>query len=408
MRDINVKMFGVFTLSDGVNSISEIDNHSRKVWSLLAYLIYNRKRVVNREELLNLLWADSDQVVNSAGALKTLLHRIRGELDKLWDGAGKQLILSKGTGYCWNNEYNVNADYIQLEKVKGIAEMQTKEDLENAISYLDIFSGDFLSRMSAEMWIMPIQTYYRNLFMASAGEVLPILLELKRYDIAVDICKRGIAVDPVNETLYGYYMQALQGMGKQKDAINLYRQLSDRLLTDYGIIPGDEIREVYRNVTKIVNDHALTVDMLQSQLKEEDSGAGALICEYDFFRILYHYLARSMARNGIAVHIALVSVTGRNQKELSGQKLEKVMKNLEGSICLSLRRGDSAARCSATQYVILLPQANYENSCMVCERIFKSYFSKHSYADANLRYEVCALEPDDKENFKWIQDRFSK
>ena len=87
---------------------------------------------------------------------------------------------------------------------------------------------------------------------------------------------------------------------------------------------------------------------------------------------------------------------------------EKEMENLKEILHCTLRRGDSAAQCSALQYVVMLPKANYENSCMVCERIFKSYFSKHSYADANLRYEVCALEPDDKENFKWIQDRFSK
>ena len=80
------------------------------------------------------------------------------------------------------------------------------------------------------------------------------------------------------------------------------------------------------------------------------------------------------------------------------------MGNLEDAIRSSLRRGDSAARCSATQYVILLPRANYENSCMVCERILRAYNQKYARMDVEVRYETFPLQPDDKENFKWMRE----
>jgi hypothetical protein len=130
---------------------------------------------------------------------------------------------------------------------------------------------------------------------------------------------------------------------------------------------------------------------------------GALICEYDFFRVLYFSMARSVMRSGIAVHIALISAVDKNG-ELPLKKIEKVMPNVEDVIQHSLRRGDSAARCSASQYVIMLPRANYENTCMVCERIIKAYYKKYARNDVMLRYEVRALEPDDKENFQWIRE----
>jgi hypothetical protein len=138
-------------------------------------------------------------------------------------------------------------------------------------------------------------------------------------------------------------------------------------------------------------------------LKESSEKTGALICEYDFFRVLYYSMARSVMRNGIAVHIALISAVDKDG-ELPLRKLERVMPNVENVIRQSLRRGDSAAKCSVSQYVIMLPRANYENSCMVCERIIKSYYKKFTRADAQLRYEVCPLEPDDKENYQWIRD----
>lgn len=70
------------------------------------------------------------------------------------------------------------------------------------------------------------------------------------------------------------------------------------------------------------------------------------------------------------------------------------MEMLEEQIRVSLRRGDALARCSVSQYVVMLPQANYENSCMVCERIIKAYCRKHPHSDAVIRYEVYPLEPD--------------
>ena len=408
MKELKISTFGVFSITTDDVMISETDNHSRKIWSVLSYLIYNRNRIVSRDELLNLLWADKEQLVNSPNALKVLLHRVRNELDNLFDGAGKQLVQSKGSGYCWNNSFDMVLDFAELEKLKEIHSIETEQDLALAIECLSAYKGDFLEKLSSEMWVMPIQVYYRNLFLSGLGAVLPIMIEKGLHTEAINFCKIAVSVDPVNEVVHELYMEALYASGKVKEAISLYQQLSDRLLSDYGIMPTDRLRTVYRKVTRVTNEHVLTIDMLQEQLKEDDSSSGALICEYDFFRVLYHSMARSMARTGVVAHVALLSATSKTSKALTGSKLEKVMEKLEGAICLSLRRGDSAAKCSATQFVVLLPRANYENSCMVCERIIRSYYQKNSYSDANFRYEVCALQPDDKENFQWIQDRFNK
>ena len=142
--------------------------------------------------------------------------------------------------------------------------------------------------------------------------------------------------------------------------------------------------------------------MLQTQLQEKNSYPGALLCDYDFFRVLYYSMARSILRNSIAVHLALITISGRHDTQLSTQKREKIIENLGNTIRGSLRRGDSAARCSATQYIIMLPRANYEDSCKVCERIFKAYFNNFSRLDVSLRYEVFPIQPDDKENIRWI------
>ena len=98
------------------------------------------------------------------------------------------------------------------------------------------------------------------------------------------------------------------------------------------------------------------------------------------------------------------SMKGKKVNEHDSKRWEKLQTNLQDTIRCSMRRGDSAARCSASQYVIMLPRANYENSCMVCERIIKAYYQKYSRLDAELRYEVFPIQPDEKENFTWRRE----
>ena len=120
---------------------------------------------------------------------------------------------------------------------------------------------------------------------------------------------------------------------------------------------------------------------------------GAMICDYDFFKMLYQVQARSMLRSGVAVHIALLSLTDEEGNELNRRSLERAMENLQDQVRCGLRRGDVAARCSVSQYILMLPQANYENSCMVCRRLIKGFQRRYPHSPANINYSVQPLEP---------------
>ncbi len=402
MCNMLVNVFGEFTIRAGDQSISGGDNRAKKLWFLLAYLIYNRHRVVKQNELIDLLWSESEKGSNPSGALKTLFYRVRSLLDKLWDGAGKQLILCQPAGYMWNPEYPVTLDCEEFDKLNERITQSNDLALEDTLKLLRLHNGEFLQELSSELWVMPIATYYHNAYIYNLLRILPTLLENRQYEDIVDFCQKAVVLEPYHEELYCYYMRAYIALGKQKSAIDVYQNLSDRLLSELGIIPSEETRSIYYEALKSTNDHTLTVEILQTQLQEKNSYPGALLCDYDFFRILYYSMARSVLRNSIAVHLALLTISGKHDTQLTTQKREKIIENLGSVIRSSLRRGDSGARCSATQYVIMLPRANYEDSCKVCERIFKAYFNSFSRLDVNLRYEVFPLQPDDKENIRWI------
>lgn len=406
MNTIRVNTFGTFSIQAENACVCDSDNRSKKVWSLLSYIIYHRNNVVKAEELRDLLWSDSERDMNSQGALKTLFYRVRCELDKLWDGAGKQLILYRNNGYIWNEDFPVECDYEKFDKIDKLAVQTDEAALERAIDLLKLHKGIFLSNLSSELWVIPIATYYHSSYISHLTDVLTILMEKQRYDEVLEFCNTATMLDPFNEGIHRFLMRAHISKGDQKAAVDVYHKLRDRLLSELGIIPSQETRAIYHEAIKSSNDFAISVEMLQEQLREDNTLPGALICEYDFFRVLCFSMARSALRNGIAVHLALITMKGKKVSERDGKRWNKIQSELQDAIRNSLRRGDSAARCSASQFVIMLPRANYENSCMVCERIEKAYYQRCSRLDAEFRYEVFPIQLDEKENLQWLNNSF--
>ena len=393
MASLQIQMFGEFSLSSSINRISDSENRSRKVWSLLAYLIYHRHRIVPQSELLALLWGDSARGNNPIGALKTTFHRVRATLDRLWPSAGHQLILSRDGGYIWNPDIPVTLDIDEFDWLCSAKYADDEERLSNLLTALNMYHGDFLARQSSETWTIPVSAYYHNLYVHSLMEALPLLMEHGRQQEVVDLCQAAISVEPFHEPIHRYLMRSLLDLRNHKQAAAVYKDLNDRLYVNFGVLPEDETRSLHREATRMVNDHTVTMETILDQLGEDDSPSGAMICEYDFFLVLCRSVARSMARTGIATHIVLLSVSGKDNAALATRSLLRVMDNLEEQVRINLRRGDSAARCSGSQFILMLPQANYENSDMVSNRIIKSFIRQYPHSPATIHYTIHPLQP---------------
>lgn len=112
---LRVQMLGEFTLQYGCQEISDNDNRSRKVWLLLAYMIYCRNRSVSQEDLVNLLWGEEERSSNPLNALKTMFHRVRTMLNQLDASAGHTLIIRRDGSYAWNPDVEFFFDVEEFE-----------------------------------------------------------------------------------------------------------------------------------------------------------------------------------------------------------------------------------------------------------------------------------------------------
>ena len=390
---LQVQMLGQFTLRYGDRTISDSDDRSRRVWSLLAYMLYNHGRSFAQEELIHLYWSNGEKSADPGNALKSIFHRIRTALDKLQPGLGRLLIRRKAGRYFWNNAMPLSLDIEDFEAHFHAAEAAGDDDVRLAEyqAALALYAGDPLPRMTDEIWTIPIVAYYHSLYTRAAAGAIELLEKQERTAEAVALCRRAIHIEPYQEDLYEHLMRGLLRTGDMKGAMSVYEEMSEQLFAHFGVMPSETLRTLYRQATRTVNDRTLTMDEVCSQLEEPAPHSGAMVCEYDFFKILYRAEARSIARNGHSANICLLSVSGKDGEMLARRSLDPAMNNLQVLVQNNLRRGDVIARCSISQYIILLPQANYENSRMVADRLVSAFYRRYPHSPARLRYTVQPL-----------------
>lgn len=390
---LQVQMLGQFTLRYGDRTISDSDDRSRRVWSLLAYMLYNHGRSFAQEELIHLYWSNGEKSADPGNALKSIFHRIRTALDKLQPGLGRLLIRRKAGRYFWNNAMPLSLDIEDFEAHFHAAEAAGDDDVRLAEyqAALALYAGDPLPRMTDEIWTIPIVAYYHSLYTRAAAGAIELLEKQERTAEAVALCRQAIHIEPYQEDLYEHLMRGLLRTGDMKGAMSVYEEMSELLFAHFGVMPSETLRTLYRQATRTVNDRTLTMDEVCSQLAEPAPHGGAMVCEYDFFKILYRAEARSIARNGHSANICLLSVSGKDGEMLARRSLDPAMNNLQVLVQNNLRRGDVIARCSISQYIILLPQANYENSRMVADRLVSAFYRRYPHSPARLRYTVQPL-----------------
>lgn len=393
MEHIEIRMLGSFTLQTENNLISDENNRSRKVWALLAYLICHRGTSVSQKKLIELLWGDDSASTNPENALRITLHRLRSQLDQLWPGAGKELILHKNGGYSWNAQAHIHVDSDRFEQLFQTKDVPESSRLTLCLEALALYHGDFLERQSSESWVIPVTTHFHNLFVLLTLETADLLSRQSRHREAAHICRRGITAEPYHEPLYQMLIRELAAEGDQKGAASVYESLCKRLFDDFGIRPSEETRAVYREAVHTPEGRALPIDEVMEHLQEPDIIAGAMQCDYDYFKVLCHAESRDAERSGNATHIALLSATGLTGEPLPKRSLERIMTQLGQQIRINLRRGDVISRCSTTQYILMLPKANYEDSCMVCRRVINVYHKAYPHTAIRIKFMVQPLTP---------------
>lgn len=394
VEELRIQMLGGFCLRLGEQELQDTDTRSKKVWVLLAYLISRRDQTVTQQALIDLLWGEEPESNNPENALRITMHRTRSLLEQFCPERGRSMILRRKGGYQWNGGGEVDS-----ERFEDLCNLKTENPdlrLKNLMEALALYRGDYLPRQSGEVWVVPVSAYLHDLFLRAAQEAVNLLTERGRTQEAVEICRRCLALEPYHEPFCRVLMHLLSSTGNRRGAAEVYDRLSKRLFDDFGVLPSEETRSVYRAAVHSPEERVLSMDEIMGTLHESEASSGALQCDYDYFRILCYALSRSLERTGGAAHVALLNAVPSTSKEMSRQSLDRMMGQLGQQIRVSLRKGDMFCQCSVSQYAILLPKANFEDCQLICDRILRAFRRAYPYVPLRIAYQVRPLTPNGK------------
>jgi DNA-binding SARP family transcriptional activator len=390
-----VRLFGRFEVSGQNRTLDEEKIRSEMVTKLLSYVFCHRKRNVTIQELGDALWHD-DGSDNPAGALKNLMYRLRNIMKKEWERSDF-IVTGRGT-YAWNPEIPLEIDAEEFEKLCKNAHRneEAEEEIAELEEAVELYRGTFLPKLTGEYWVASLATYYHSMYLTAVKQLAALLEEHSRYDEMAQICSRAIDLDALDEELHCWFIKALIGQNKQNLAIEHYQKTVDLLYDNLGVRPSQELRGVYEELLKQKHEQELDLSKIQKELKADDNGKGAFLCEYGVFKKSYHLEIRRAGRLGMSIYLSLITLyPSINVKKDSGAYtniINKGMDMMQQILLTSLRTGDVISRYSSTQFIIMLPTCQYETAMMVMDRIQNRFYSSEEKTKIKIQYSVDEID----------------
>lgn len=395
MGAVNINVLGGFRIQlDGEEIIGKLGSSKKKIM-LMAYLIMSRNKPVTVRELFETLWPGDDNL-NPESALKTMVSRLRKNLS---DFGLADAILTTNGAYMWNPKL---AQHVDAFEVEGLCLALMKETMLNGDAkagferVLLLYKSDLLSNFATDAWVVSKSMYYRNLYLKTVYQYIKLLVEEERFSEVVRVCRMGLDIDPLDATLSLELMSALMKLGRNKEAMAQYEHTADMSYTQLGVKPADEILAFYKKM--IHNERSAEEDIREicHELLDGDDETGAFVCDYAIFKDIYSLHMRNLKRMGTSMFIVLVTVNAMEQGASDAMVLDKVMRELMGTLQQNLRRGDTISRYSPSQYALLLPSVSFESGRAVMERVKSAFYLTCPPARYVFNYRIAPVEEDVK------------
>ena len=391
---IYITTLGEFSIRLGDRVINDTNNPSKKPWLLLEYLIIYRNREISPDELVELIWGDEDSS-NPSSALKTLMFRTRKLLAPL-EYPPQLLITQRRGAYAWNKDLEtiVDIDMFEVLAAKSLdLSFSEEERLDYCLKAIDMYKGDFLAKSSWESWVVPLSTYFHNLYQKVTLQAVCLLNELEDFSRIIDICQKALTFSPYDEELHYHLIYSLYRNGQQHEALEHYNHTTEMLYSEFAITPSEQLKSLYKTIRNTCQGINMDLSLIQDSFMESTMQDGAYFCELVVFRDIYQIEQRCIERTGDSIFLCLLTLSDLNGNPLERQFLNRGMAAMADAIGTSLRRGDVYSRYSVSQYVILLPTTTYENCEEIIKRIIQTFHAAYTRKDLRVTYSVQSIVP---------------
>ncbi len=373
-----IRLMGQFSVTVDGKRVEQTISRSYKGVLLMQILLVHDGETVPSNRLYQALWPDDEKHQNPENALKTLVSRLRGHLSRISPLLEKCIVTERG-GYRWQSEPQVYVDVVELAEVLArLSEVSTEEGLERALfkRLTTLYTGELLQGKADVPLLHSRSAYFHRRYINEMNRCLSALSERGNHELVMDVCKRIIQVEKLNEQVYIELMKAMVRLGRINEAIDHYRYVERLFFRYLGITPSEEMKAFYRSISSPGVRRLPGLASIRQELDEINAAPGTYMCDQVVFKAGYNILMRNSQRMLCAVCLASVAVMSNSGEPLSADELDRATEGLGEVMRTIFRPGDMVSRYAMNIVLVMMPVTTRAVASDLLDKVCVAFYRK--------------------------------
>lgn len=385
-KKLTVRLFGAFAAQYG-DTVLTLGKHTDSKFGKLFQILMTRPgENFSKRAIIDRIY-ELGEVEDPNASFNNTMFRLRKYLEKSPLPPGKYLVIEDGA-VRFDGPVEVESDAWSFEQTADAFDAETDEDrkLELSKNACRLYQGDYLPRLSNEMWVIEKNQYFQKKYFRMLRYLLKHLEKEGDYAGIGLFSQRAIEIEPVGEWL-AWHIDSLVAQGRLLDASKAYQAAVERMEAMGDSAPKGTLEQL-QEIGKRIQAPGSVREWVSMHLQEEKPPQGAYYCSMPGFVEQYRILKRVERRQAIPFVLLLCTIQSAEGHPVDSQKKsEKQGKKLQEAFRTNLRAGDVYVKYNANQYLLLCVGAEAENVPEIATRIDVD-FRRRCYGHYMIHYRL--------------------
>ena len=250
MSQLSIHLFGRFTIRCEQQEATCLQ--ALKVQELFSYLVLHRDKAHHRDQLADLLWADSG-AGDSKKYLRKALWKLKSDLRSLDCTLEEDLQvepqwvrLSMGPG-CWADVSEFEQIYTNLRSVPGAK--LSPDQYENLKKAKEIYRGDLLDGCYWD-WCILDRERFREMLLIMINKLMGYCEAQGDFEAGIGYGNEILQYDRAHERTHRRMMRLYDLSGNRTEALRQYERCQAALQTELAVDPSNRTKALYQRIVQ--------------------------------------------------------------------------------------------------------------------------------------------------------------
>jgi DNA-binding SARP family transcriptional activator len=250
-----IRLFGPLAIEDGGRTLGPRDLGGARPKQVLEILLAARGHRVTTDRLADLLWPEQ-RPQNTVGSLQTFVSALRRHLTRDRERA-RELVVTEAQAYRFATDlvdFDLDRFDGLVERSAGEPTRMARHSLEEALA---LVRGELLEDEPYAAWAQDLRGTYQGRVLGARLDAADAALAELDYADALAHAAAAAALDRFSERAQRTAMLALYALGRQHEALQVYRRFRALIDGELGLEPAAQTRALHSAILRQEDVRAL-------------------------------------------------------------------------------------------------------------------------------------------------------